>query len=57
LQIWTDQNPQGFSYREYGECKRGFIDIEGMSLIKVAHQIKAECEITEQPENFDPETD
>ena len=35
LQIWTDQNPQGFSYRQLGESNREFIDFEGMSLIKL----------------------
>jgi CRISPR-associated protein Cas2 len=35
LQIWTDQNPQGFSCRQFGERERTFIDIEGISLIKI----------------------
>jgi CRISPR-associated protein Cas2 len=35
LQIWTDQNPQGFSCRQYGERERAFIDLEGISLIKI----------------------
>ena len=38
IQIWTDQNPQGFSYRQYGEFKRSFIDIEGMSLIQITRE-------------------
>ncbi len=33
LQMWTDSNPQGFSYRQYGVKERRFIDIEGMSLV------------------------
>jgi len=35
LQIWTDQNPQGFSSRQYGERERTFIDFEGLSLVKI----------------------
>jgi CRISPR-associated protein Cas2 len=35
LQIWTDQNPQGFSCRQYGERERTFIDFEGISLIQI----------------------
>jgi CRISPR-associated protein Cas2 len=35
LQIWTDQNPQGFSYRQYGDRERTIIDFEGLSLVKV----------------------
>ena len=35
LQIWTDQNPQGFSSRQHGERERNFIDFEGVSLIQI----------------------
>jgi CRISPR-associated protein Cas2 len=35
LQIWTDQNPQGFSYRQLGERERKFVDLEGLSLIQI----------------------
>jgi CRISPR-associated protein Cas2 len=35
LQIWTDSNPQGFSYRQYGVKGRRFIDIEGVSLVSI----------------------
>jgi len=35
LQIWTDQNSQGFSYRQHGESERKFVDFEGISLIKI----------------------
>jgi CRISPR-associated protein Cas2 len=35
LQIWTDQNPQGFSSRQYGERERTFVDFEGLSLVKI----------------------
>ncbi|MEN8494720.1 type I-E CRISPR-associated endoribonuclease Cas2e [Dehalococcoides sp. THU3] len=39
LQIWTDQNPQGFSSRQYGERERMFIDFEGLSLVKIDKNI------------------
>ena len=35
LQIWTDQNPQGFSSRQHGERRRKFIDFEGLALIQI----------------------
>ena len=35
LQIWTDQNPQGFSYRQFGERSRVFADLEGLALIRI----------------------
>ncbi len=35
LQIWTDQNPQGFSSRQHGERERTFIDFEGLALIQI----------------------
>ncbi|MDD5402675.1 MAG: type I-E CRISPR-associated endoribonuclease Cas2e [Dehalococcoidales bacterium] len=34
LQIWSDQNPQGYSYRQFGDRGRTFFDFEGLSLIK-----------------------
>jgi len=34
LQVWTDQNPQGFSWRQHGERERVFVDFEGLSLIQ-----------------------
>jgi len=37
LQIWTDQNPQGFSSRQHGERGRKLIDFEGLSLIQIEH--------------------
>ena len=43
LQIWTDQNPQGFSHRQFGERERRFIDFEGLSLIQI--QRKARLQI------------
>lgn len=35
LQIWTDQNPQGFSYRQTGNRRREFVDLEGLSLVRI----------------------
>ena len=40
IQIWTGQNPQGFSYRQQGESERKFIDFEGLHLIKIGHPSK-----------------
>jgi hypothetical protein len=34
MQIWTDQNPQGFSYRQTGERDRRFIDLDGLALVE-----------------------
>ena len=34
MQIWTDQNPQGFSYRQFGERDRRFIDLDGLALVE-----------------------
>ena len=34
LQIWTDQNPQGFSFRQFGERERRFVDFEGLTLVQ-----------------------
>lgn len=35
LLLWTDQNPQGFSYRQYGCKGRKFVDLEGLSLVEI----------------------
>lgn len=35
MQIWTDKNPQGFSYRQYGKHDRQFVDFEGLSLVQI----------------------
>ena len=35
LQVWTDKNPQGFSYRQFGPCERKFVDFEGLSLVRI----------------------
>ncbi len=39
MQIWADQNPQGFSYRQYGAPERGFVDLEGVSLIQIKRRL------------------
>ena len=36
LQVWSDKSPQGFSYRQYGESNREFVDFEGLALIRVS---------------------
>jgi len=35
LQIWTDKNPQGFSYRQWGCKDRQLVDVEGLSLVEI----------------------
>jgi CRISPR-associated protein Cas2 len=35
IQIWSDQNPQGFSYRQWGNLDRKFIELEGVALIQI----------------------
>jgi len=34
IQIWTDQGPQGFSYRTWGEGGRELVDFEGIALVR-----------------------
>jgi CRISPR-associated protein Cas2 len=35
LQVWTDKNAQGFSYRQFGARERKLADFEGLALVKV----------------------
>ena len=35
LQIWSAKTTQGFSYRQYNTKDREFVDLEGLSLIRV----------------------
>ncbi len=35
MQIWTDDNPQGFSYRQHGENARTLVDFEGIALVSI----------------------
>ncbi len=46
LQIWTDQNPQGFSSRQYGERGRKFIDFEGVALIQIERSDRSQDDKT-----------
>jgi CRISPR-associated protein Cas2 len=39
MQIWTDQNPQGFSYRQFGERDRRFIDLDGLALVEFTRAV------------------
>jgi len=36
MQVWTSNNPQGFSYRQFGPREREFVDFEGLALIKIS---------------------
>ena len=38
LQVWSDSNPQGFSYRQFGMRDREFVDLEGLALIQVSRR-------------------
>ena len=35
LQIWSAQNPQGFSHRQHNAHRRTFVDFDGLSLIRI----------------------
>ena len=35
LQIWSAQNPQGFSYRQHNAHQRELVDFEGLSLVRI----------------------
>ena len=38
MQIWTDNNAQGFSYRRFGDTERTLVDFEGVSLVSIRRQ-------------------
>lgn len=38
MQIWSDQNPQGFSCRQFGERQRSLVDFEGLLLVHMLHR-------------------
>jgi CRISPR-associated protein Cas2 len=57
IQIWTDDNPQGFSYRQYGVQERSFIDVEGMSLIQRKRKLASTEPVAINNENPDTEED
>ncbi len=44
LQMWSDKNPQGFSYRQFGVSERNFGDFEGMALIRVSRHGRTSIE-------------
>jgi len=35
LQLWSDKNPQGFSFRQSGLSEREIVDFEGVLLVQV----------------------
>lgn len=35
LQVWSDRNPQGYSYRQHGRSDRTFVDFEGVALVTI----------------------
>jgi CRISPR-associated protein Cas2 len=49
IQIWTDQNPQGFSYRQFGERDRRFIDLDGLALVEFIRTVSAPSAIIPDP--------
>ena len=55
IQVWTDQNPQGFSYRQYGVRERSFVDVEGLSLVQIKRETTAPEPAPNNGENLDPE--
>ena len=57
MQIWTDNNPQGFSYRQVGVKERSFVEVEGVSLIQKIQRNKATGIDAIDNKNADPETD
>ena len=38
LQLWTDKNPQGFSFRQIGSSDREMVDLEGLQLVRINRQ-------------------
>jgi len=57
MQIWTDNNPQGFSYRQIGVKERSFVEVEGVSLIQRIQKAAATDIVDRNNENSDTETD
>jgi CRISPR-associated protein Cas2 len=57
IQIWTDNNPQGFSYRQIGVKERSFVEVEGVSLIQKIQKNEAASIDVMNNENADPETE
>ena len=44
LQLWTDKNPQGFSYRHFGARERTLADFEGLALVTVERPPAEGCQ-------------
>jgi CRISPR-associated protein Cas2 len=57
LQIWNDQNPQGFSFRQHGTKERIFVDVEGLALIQLKREITTTDNVVKCNENLDTEED
>ena len=38
LQVWSDKNPQGFSFRQSGLSEREIVDFEGVPLVQINRQ-------------------
>ncbi len=38
LQVWTDRNPQGFTFRQVGMSDREIVDFEGLQLIQITRR-------------------
>ena len=57
MQIWTDNTPQGFSYRQIGVKERKFVEVEGVSLIQKIQKNEATANDVMNNENADPETE
>jgi len=38
LQIWSDRNPQGFSFRQAGMSEREITDFEGLHLVRITRR-------------------
>ena len=41
IQIWSDRNPQGFSYRQVGISEREIVDFEGLQLVRITRKFSA----------------
>ena len=38
LQIWSDRNPQGFSFRQVGMSEREIAEFEGLQLVRITRR-------------------
>jgi CRISPR-associated protein Cas2 len=44
LQLWSDKNPQGFSFRQSGISAREIVDFEGVLLVQINRQISSSAQ-------------